>query len=273
MHFVLVVTAAATAVGAAVVSTWSPCGRSMLSTLTPLGSHSRGASYRTTVGWFVSGSAAGGLCLGLVLAGAADVGQAMHMSLGLLTAVGTGAFAVAVVVDSLLGPSRVPGHHRQVNERWLDRYRPWVYGAGFGWQIGAGFATYITTATLYLLVVLAALIGSPMVAIGLGAGFGLVRGLAVLLGRRITGPEALLSFHRRFDLIQGVARTSVIASTAASAVAVGVVGLHQSSAGRSAGAASEAVVAVAAACAVAVAGRAAVVVAASRRRRVRVQPG
>ena len=37
-----------------------------------------------------------------------------------------------------LGGFILPVHHRQVNERWLDQFRPWVYGAGFGWQIGDG---------------------------------------------------------------------------------------------------------------------------------------
>ena len=85
-----------------------------------------------------------------------------------------------------------PVHHRQVNERWLDQYRPWVYGAGFGWQIGTGLATYITTAAVYLMVVLGALTGRPAAALAVGTGFGLVRGLAVLLTRNLTDPAALL---------------------------------------------------------------------------------
>ena len=56
---------------------------------------------------------------------------------------------------------RLPIHRRQVNERWLDQYRPWVYGAGFGWQIGTGLSTYITTAAVYLMVVLGALTAGP----------------------------------------------------------------------------------------------------------------
>ena len=93
---------------------------------------------------------------------------------------------------------RVPIHRRQVNERWLDQYRSWVYGAGFGWQIGTGLATYITTAAVYLMVVLGALSTSPAVALAIGCGFGLCRGLAVFLTARITNPTALRAFHRRF---------------------------------------------------------------------------
>ncbi len=54
---------------------------------------------------------------------------------------------------------RIPIHRRQVNERWLDQFRPWVYGAGFGWQIGSGLATYVVTPAVYLMIVLAALSG------------------------------------------------------------------------------------------------------------------
>ena len=62
---------------------------------------------------------------------------------------------VAAASDARLGGFHLPFHSRQVNERWLDQFRPWVYGAGFGWQIGAGLVTYIKTAALYLMMVLA----------------------------------------------------------------------------------------------------------------------
>ena len=52
---------------------------------------------------------------------------------------------------SRVGGFRLPWHHRQVNEQWLDHYRPWLYGVGFGWQIGCGLATYIMTASVYLM--------------------------------------------------------------------------------------------------------------------------
>src|SRR3546814_11396773 len=88
--------------------------------------------------------------------------------------------------DLNLGGFRLPSHIRQVNERWLEQYRPWVYGGGFGWQIGVGLATYVTTAAVYLMVALAALTASPLLAFAVVTGFGFVRGLAVLLGRSLT---------------------------------------------------------------------------------------
>ena len=113
--------------------------------------------------------------------------------------VGCAVAVLAAAGDTRLGGFRLPFHSRQVNERWLDQFRPWVYGAGFGWQIGAGLVTYIKTAALYLMIALAALTASPATALAIGALFGLVRGLAVLLGRGIVSPATLAEFHRRFS--------------------------------------------------------------------------
>jgi hypothetical protein len=115
-----------------------------------------------------------------------------------LAAIACGAALLAAAADARLGGFHLPVHQRQVNERWLDQFRPWVYGAGFGWQIGAGLVTYIKTAALYLMIALAALTTSPATALALGALFGLTRGLAVLLGRGIVSPATLAAFHRRF---------------------------------------------------------------------------
>ena len=105
----------------------------------------------------------------------------------------------AAGADARLFGLAVPYHRRQVNEYWLDDYRPWVYGGGFGWQIGVGFATYIMTSAIVLLVALAALTGEPLVALGLGTLFGFVRGLGVLPGARLTTPAKLAAFHTKFD--------------------------------------------------------------------------
>jgi hypothetical protein len=185
-------------VAAAVRSTWSPCGLSMLSTITPVSERAKGNSYRSTATWFIVGSGAGGATLGAVMALAALGVRALHPT---PTALGIAALVAALIAggsDAGVTGLRLPIHRRQVNERWLDQYRSWVYGGGFGWQIGTGLATYITTAAVYLMVVLAALTASPVAAMAIGTGFGLLRGLAVLLNRRTTDPMDLLAFHRRF---------------------------------------------------------------------------
>jgi hypothetical protein len=207
------------AIAAAARSTWSPCGLSMLSSLTPLAESGRGHRFRTTAAWFVVGSVLGGAALG---AGASPLILVVH-PLGLSPTVAVALTAVlgalAVALDLELFGLRLPIHRRQVNERWLDQYRAWVYGMGFGFQIGTGLATYIMTSALYLLVALAVLSQSITAALTLGATFGLVRGLAVLLGSSITSPETLTAFHRRFSAVGPHVRRATITTEAACAAA------------------------------------------------------
>ena len=58
MTLCLAVSAFVVAAATAVRSTWSPCGLSMLSTITPFGERAKGHSYRATAAWFVFGAVA-----------------------------------------------------------------------------------------------------------------------------------------------------------------------------------------------------------------------
>jgi len=207
----LVVLGLAVAISAGARSTWSPCGLSMLSSLTPLAERGRGHRYRTTAAWFIVGGLIGGCALGATAALFALAVRAMGPSHNIVLGVVALAALIALASDLEIFGFRLPIHHRQVNERWLDQFRGWVYGIGFGFQIGMGLATYIMTAALYLLIVVASLSQSVVVALTLGAVFGLVRGLAVLLGRTITNPETLRSFHRRFSAVGPQIRLVTIA--------------------------------------------------------------
>ncbi len=223
MTVCITVLASLVAAAAAVRSTWSPCGLSMLSTITPLGERAKGHAYPATAAWFVLGSTIGGATLGALTALLAGGVRSLQAS---PTALGTAALCAAVVAagsDAGVFGVRVPIHRRQVNERWLDQYRPWVYAGGFGWQIGTGLFTYITTAAVYLMIVLAALTAGPVTAFVLATCFGLLRGLAVLLTRHLTTPAALLTFHRRFAAAgPWVGRAVTATEVAASAVLVGL---------------------------------------------------
>jgi len=210
MTDIILVVAAVTTLAAAVRSTWSPCGLSMLSTITPFSERAKGHCYRATAGWFISGAVVGGACLGALMALAAAGVRGLHLSGPGLVAAALAAAGVAALSDSGAVGLQLPIHRRQVNERWLDRYRPWVYGAGFGWQIGTGLATYITTAAVYLMIVLGALTTDPVTAVGLGVAFGTLRGLAVLLTRTLDGPGALRAFHRSFDAAGPVVARTVV---------------------------------------------------------------
>jgi hypothetical protein len=223
MHVLVIAAAALVAVSAAMRSTWSPCGVSMLATITPLAEQGRGHRYRTTSLWFIAGGTAGGATLGLVMAVLALGVHVAAPGTVVLAVIAGVAALLAAASDTRLAGFHLPFHSRQVNERWLDQFRPWVYGAGFGWQIGAGLVTYIKTAALYLMIVLAALTASPAAALAIGALFGLVRGLAVLLGRGITSPGALAAFHRRFTAAEPIVLAVVVAVELAVAVTAAAV--------------------------------------------------
>lgn len=206
----LIVTATVVAAAAAFRGTWSPCGLSMLSTVTPLAEAGRGHRYRWTASWFLLGAVTGGATTGV---GSAALAAGVR-SLDLSPAFTYGAAGIAAVLASaldagLLGPP-LPHHRRQVNEEWLGRYRAWVYGAGFGWQIGTGVATYIMTAGVYLVVVLGALTASPAAAFAIAVAFGACRGSMVLLGARLTSAERLRRFHQRFEAWREPVRRGVV---------------------------------------------------------------
>ena len=169
MNLGLVAGAALLAVAVAVRSTWSPCGLSMLSTVTPLAERGRGHRFAATAAWFIVGAIAGGATLGAGAALLAFGMAAVDLSSDVTVALAALAATVAFAADLRLFGFRLPMHTRQVDEVWLGKYRPWVYGVGFGWQIGVGLATYIMTAGVYLLIVLAALSASPTAAFLLAA--------------------------------------------------------------------------------------------------------
>jgi hypothetical protein len=203
------------AVVAAVRSTWSPCGVSMLSSITPMGERARGNRYGTTVSWFVLGSVLGGLSLGLIGAGGAVLVRAIQPSEGTAWVVALLAAAVTLASDLRIGGLRLPAHPRQVDRRWLDLYRSWVYGLGFGWQLGVGVSTYVMTSAIYLMVVLAALTGEPLVALAVVGGFGIIRGFSILLGAGATTPHNLSTLHQRIERLRPVSRFMAVGFQAA----------------------------------------------------------
>jgi sulfite exporter TauE/SafE len=91
----------------------------------------------------------------------------------------------------------VPSWRRQVDERWLTSYRGWVYGAGYGLQLGAGAVTIIPATTTYVAALAAVLTGTWMQGAVIGATFGVIRALPLLLTVRVRTPEALRELMRR----------------------------------------------------------------------------
>src|SRR5437763_10921782 len=114
----------------------------MVGSITPRGERSRGRRWGITVTAFgLAATAAGGAAGTLLGAVGGAAGLDGTTRLGLLCA----AIAAALAIDVAPG-LHPPGPRRQVNEGWLQVYRGWVYGAGFGAQLGVGAATIVSTA-------------------------------------------------------------------------------------------------------------------------------
>ena len=163
----------------------------MLGSITPLGERSRNRRWGITVTTYVLGSVLGGLAIGGTLGwlgAAAGVGD-------LSVAVRLGVLALAVVVgiafDLGLGGLRLPTVHRQVNEDWMVRYRSWVYGLGFGVQLGLGVVTIVATSAIYAMLLAAALSGSAAAGALIGGVFGFVRAAVVFAVAGVKRPEQL----------------------------------------------------------------------------------
>lgn len=182
----------------------------MLSSITPLGERGRRQRWWLTVTAYVVGSLLGGAALGTALGA---VGSVLH-GLGLgpvgVATVALVVAAVALVYDALGARLRLPRYGRQVNEDWMAMYRGWVYGLGFGLQLGAGLTTIVTAALVYVVFALCLVSGSWAVGLALGATFGAVRGLVVLAGRGVQTPDELMAFHRRLQAAAPAARVATV---------------------------------------------------------------
>lgn len=176
----------------------------MLSSINPLGERARGQRFWVTVGWYLLGSLLGGVALGSLsglMGSALPAGSWLAFAVGVVSLVGA---AMEVV------GRRPPSIHRQVDEDWLTRYRGWFYGLGFGFQLGLGAATIISTASVYTTIALAILSGSPAMGAMVGGVFGLARGVAIFLVAGAHDPGALRLALRRLQDGLSSARMMVV---------------------------------------------------------------
>jgi hypothetical protein len=171
----------------------------MLASINPLGERSRNRSWGATFTWYVAGSVAGGVAMGAAF-GLLGVGlDALLPGDDTLTALLVlGCALLALAYDLHLFGLQLPTIVRQVDENWLPRYRAWVYAGGFGLQLGLGVVTVVTTSAVYLTWIFAALAGSVWGGIVIGATFGLVRALPMLLVARADTPGLLRARLRAF---------------------------------------------------------------------------
>jgi sulfite exporter TauE/SafE len=177
----------------------------MLASITPLGERGRRSNWRVTVTAFLVGATAAAAVAGAALGALGSIVLPARPGLAVLLV----AIGVAIVLDGL--PIAVPGPRRQVDERWLDRYRGWVYGVGYGAQLGLGVTTIVSSAATYVAVLAAFLTASaPAGAVVLGC-FGAMRGLIPLATAGIRSQRQLLAFHRALARWRGPARWGAVA--------------------------------------------------------------
>ncbi|MDT7572309.1 MAG: hypothetical protein QOE05_2483 [Actinomycetota bacterium] len=186
----------------------------MLTSISPLGERARGNRWGVTVTLYVVASLLGGLTTGALLGFAGSFFDASAW----VAAVVCG---VAAVLDVA---RRLPTMRRQVDEDWLTRYRGWVYGVGFGYQLGLGVVTIVTSAATYAMLALCLLSGSTTRGLVIGGCFGLVRALPILALRRASTPEALRAIAARLEVLASAAGRATSIVLAAAAVTLAVAG-------------------------------------------------
>jgi hypothetical protein len=192
----------------------------MLGSITSLGERSRGRRWVVTYAWFVAGSLAGGLALAAALMALREAGRVLPDAAAL--AIG---FAGAGALLAVAGLGRTPPSlDRQVDHRWLDRYRGWVIGAGFGFQLGAGVFTKISSFALYLLAVCALLGVSRESLLVAALGYAAVRAASAAPGGWIASPRDLQRVLERFghseSLVERLGRATDVAAATAVLVAL-----------------------------------------------------
>lgn len=192
----------------------------MLASINPLGERSRNQHFGVTFAFYLVGSVAGGLAIGS-LAGLA--GAAAHALVDWSTThAAAGAVVVclvALVLDLHVAGLGVPTIRRQVNEDWLGEFRGWLYGVGFGFQLGLGVVTIVTSAAVYAALALAFLTASLPAGALVGGAFGLARALPMVGVARVHEPRELGRRLRRAQGWAGAARGVAAASLVVVAMA------------------------------------------------------
>ena len=201
----------------------------MLASISPVGEASRQQRWPVTATAYTLGSTAGGALIGAALGGIGALLVALVPALG--TVLSPGRLLVVLGVLLLLGafldagwiPVRLPSWQRQVDERWLTTYRGWVYGAGFGVQLGAAVLTIVSTTATYAMLLTALLSAEVATGAAIGATFGLVRAVPLLTTRSVRTPEQLRELHVRIEQVTAaVSRATVVALLVLGSAALGL---------------------------------------------------
>ncbi len=190
----------------------------MLGSITPLGERGRGSRWWLTVSAYLVGSIVGGALAGGVLGW---IGSAIDLGVGARLLVLGVAALVGMAFDLQIGGLRLPTVHRQVEEEWRTRYRGWVWGLAFGFQLALGVVTVVTSSTVYLTWLAALLSGSVRGGAVIGVTFGVVRALPILTVARVRVPAQLVGVDAALRRLAAPARRmTLVAGGTVAAIAV-----------------------------------------------------
>jgi hypothetical protein len=173
----LAVCALITALVAGMTGAWSPCGLSMVDTIgTALGDARRSATWLGCATFAVGAVVGGAITFGTVaLAGRLIAGEG-----GSLRYVLAAGVALSGAIADWRGVKIAPQIRRQVPERWR-----WTLPLGlacglYGILLGLGFTTFVLAFAVWALAGISLAVGSPLLGLLVGVGFGLGRALPVL---------------------------------------------------------------------------------------------
>jgi hypothetical protein len=191
----------------------------MLGSITPLGERGRGSRWGITMAAFLSGSTAGGALLGAFLGLAGGAVPVLPHTAAPRLWILAGLVGGGVLYDLRPDRSSLPTLHRQVNEDWLHRYRGWVYGIGFGFQLGLGMATVVTVSAVYTFMAAAFLTGSAAAGASIGAIFGAIRASTAFSVAGVRRPDQLAAVDARLRAWDGPSRRLTVGVELALALA------------------------------------------------------
>ena len=183
----------------------------MLTSITPLGERGRGNRYAVTLTAYVLGCLLGG----------ATIGVALGLAGSLLPTLPALLLAGIACLLAALADARgwLPLGRRQVDEDGLSRYRGWVYGVGFGYQLGLGVVTIVTSAATVVALAIALLTQSVLGGLAVGLVFGGARAVPALLLGRADSHEQLRRMAAGLERrAVPAARATVVALATAGAV-------------------------------------------------------
>jgi hypothetical protein len=196
----------AAALAAGITGAWSPCGLSMVDTLSPDGYARRLRTSLLACATFAFGALGGGA---ITFGGLAVIGAALGA--GGSAAVG---FAVVVAAAAAAAEARglriAPQIRRQVPEAWRRMLPVPLAAAGYGLLLGLGFTTFVLSFAVWALAAASIALGDPALGLAIGLAFGAGRALPVAFLAPLAGtnrggaitvaicerPAALLTLRR-----------------------------------------------------------------------------